>query len=203
MLSELLIAFIVCIDTYLAAAAYCTSGIRIPLISGAVISITGAAVLGISIKFSVFLRSFISPELFHTCCIAILCLIGLLMIFRSIIRETLKKISENGGISLKTNKGSLVVRMYLDDTAADTDNSKTISLPEAFTLALASSLDSAVTGIGSASSGISPAAATVLTFVFGCIALFMGNVTGKKISSLDHDLSWVGGVLLILFAIFS
>ena len=202
MLRELLIAFIVSIDTYLAAAAYCNSGIRIPVLSGAVISLTGALVLGISIKFSDELGRRVPADVFHICGIAVLCLIGLLMISRSIIRSMIKKLSRSDGLLLKTNKGSLAVRLYLDDSAADKDNSKVISLSEAFTIALASSLDSAVTGIGSGSSGISFITASALTFIFGCAALFAGNITGKKLSSLDRDLSWVGGVMLILFAFF-
>jgi putative sporulation protein YtaF len=200
LLREIFIAFIVSIDTYLAAAAYCNNGIRIPVLSAAVISTFGAAVLGISIKFSSELKDFVPPSVFHICGITILCLIGILMIGKSIIREIVKKMSRNDGISLKINKGSLVVRLYLDDTAADADNSKILSVSEAFTIAFASSMDSAVTGIGSGSSGINYLAASGMTFIFGCIALFMGNLTGKKISSLDHDLSWVGGVMLILFA---
>ena len=202
MLKEILIAFIVSIDTYLAAAAYCNSGIRIPLISGAVISISGAAILGISIKFSSELGKSIPQSAFHICGIIVLCLIGLLMISKSVIRGIVKKLSRNDGLSLRTNRGSLVLRLYLDDSAADKDNSKIISLSEALTISLASSLDSAVTGIGTASSGTNFITASAMTFIFGCIALFAGNITGKKLSSLDHDLSWVGGVMLILFAFF-
>lgn len=202
MLKEIFIAFIVSIDTYLAAAAYCNNGIRIPLLSGAVISSFSAVVIGISVKFSSELGNMVPPSVFHICGVIVLCLIGLLMIFKSIVREAVKKISRKGGISLKTDKGSLVVRLYLDDTAADVDHSKQISVTEAFTIALASSMDSAVTGIGTGSSGVNFITVSLMTFLFGSFALFMGNVTGKKISSLDHDLSWVGGVLLIIFSFF-
>lgn len=202
MLREIFIAFIVSIDTYLAASAYCNNSIRIPLLSGAVIASFGAAVMGVSVRFSDKLGSMIPPDIFHICGIIVLCLIGMLMIIKTIAREILKKISRKDGISLKTEKGSLVVRLYLDDSAADKDNSKVISVSEAFTIALASSLDAAVTGIGCGSSGINFVTASVMTFIFGSFALLLGNLTGKKVSSLDHDLSWVGGVLLIIFAFF-
>ena len=202
MLREIFIAFIVSIDTYLAASAYCNNSIRIPLLSGAVIASFGAAVMGVSVRFSDKLSSMIPPDIFHICGIIVLCLIGMLMIIKTIAREILKKISCKDGISLKTEKGSLVVRLYLDDSAADKDNSKVISVSEAFTIALASSLDAAVTGIGCGSSGINFVTASVMTFIFGSFALLLGNLTGKKVSSLDHDLSWVGGVLLIIFAFF-
>ena len=40
-------------------------------------------------------------------------------------------------------------------------------------------------------------------FICGGTALFLGSVTGRKISSLRHDFSWAGGLLLIIFVFFS
>ena len=99
-------------------------------------------------------------------------------------------------------KSPIVLRLYLDDTAADFDNSKSLSTAEAAALSLAGSLDSAAIGLSSGFSGISPLSASVCAFLCGFIAILIGNLTGKKISSLHHDFSWVGGVMLILFALF-
>ena len=52
MLKELFISFIVSIDIFLAAAACCNSGIRIPLLSALLIDLISAAVLGISMTFA-------------------------------------------------------------------------------------------------------------------------------------------------------
>jgi len=197
---ELILSLIVSVDTYLAAAALCNSAISIPLRSAMLINAVSAAVLGISIKISSLLGNILPAYLFHKCGAALLTAIGLLTIFKSLVRSITRKLSQNGGISLKTGKGSLVVRLYLDDTAADIDNSKMLSPPEAFALALASSLDSAATGLGSGSSGIEPMTVTAAAFICGCAALFFGSLTGRYISKLDHDLSWIGGVLLIVFA---
>lgn len=200
MREELFLAFIVSIDTYLAAAAYCNSGIRIPVFSAAVINAVGAAVLSLSIMFSEFIKSYISPVIFHRCGIAVLTVIGLLTILKSVIRNVSEHLSQKGSISLKTGKCSLVLRIYLDDTAADADNSKTLSAPEAFTLALASSLDSAATGIGVGSGTVNTPLIALMTFLCGCGAIFLGNITGKRLSSMKRDLSWIGGILLIAFA---
>ena len=105
--------------------------------------------------------------MFHRCEIALLTAIGLLTIMKSIIRNIVRKLSEKGGLSLKTEKGSLVVRLYLDDTAADIDNSKVLSLAEAFTLALAGSFDAAATGLGSGGCGIDLPTIIGATFVCG------------------------------------
>ena len=81
---EIFLAFIVSIDTYLAAAAYCNSGIRIPAFSAAIINLIGAAVLGISMKFSELLGSFIPVGICRIAGIAVLVFIGLLTISRKI-----------------------------------------------------------------------------------------------------------------------
>lgn len=198
MQKELFLAVIVSIDTYLAAAAYCNSGIRIPAFSAGIIAFAGAAVLGISAGFSGFLGCFIPPDTLHAAGTAILSAIGLLTILKSILRQMTKKLSENGEFSLKIGKTPLVVKIYLDDTAADIDHSKVLSAAEAAALALAGSLDSAAIGLGAGK--IQPFTASLLTFVCGAAALFLGNITGKRVSSLGLDLSWAGGILLILFA---
>lgn len=200
---EIFLAFIVSIDTYLAAAAYCNSGIRIPAFSAAIINLIGAAVLGISLKFSELLGSFIPVDICHIAGIAVLIFIGLLTIMKSLIRTLIRRISERGELSLKMGKNPIVVKLYLDETAADFDNSKILSAVEAAALALASSFDSAAMGLSSGFDDIRPFITSVFAFLCGFLAIFVGNLTGRKISSLRHDFSWVGGVMLILFAFFS
>lgn len=198
MIEEIFLAFIVSIDIYLAAAAYCNSGIRIPPLSAVVISLVGAAVIWSAVSFSAMLGRHIPAAVFHKCGVAVLTTIGVLTIVKSAARSIARKISSNGGISLK--KGSLVIRLYLDDTAADIDGSKTLSLSEALAIAFVSSFDCAATGIGAGTHSLNTAALAAMTFTCGCLALFLGNLTGKRVASLKHDLSWTGGVVLIIFA---
>ena len=203
MYEEILLALIVSLDTYLAAAAYSDSEIKIPPISALIISVIGAAVLGLSLAFSGLLSRFIAPDICETAGLIILIVIGTVTIFKSFIRSLVKRISDSEGGALKMNGFGLGICIYLDDTAADIDRSKTLSAYEAAALALASSLDSAATGINCGFSGISPAAAAVFTLAAGFMAIIAGSLTGKKISSLRHDFSWVGGVLLIIYAVLS
>lgn len=199
---EIFLAVIVSIDTYLAAAAYCNSGIRIPPVSSAVISLICAAVLAVSIRFSGFLGNYIPPDVCRICGLSIIIFIGVLTIVKSLVRSLVRRISKVGEVSLKMKGSPLILKLYLDDTAADMDNSKTLSAGEAAALALASSFDSAATGLSSGFAAIRPFATFIFAFICGFLAIFLGTLTGKKISSLRHDLSWVGGVLLIIFALF-
>lgn len=201
MLYEIFPALIVCLDTYLTAVVYSNSKIKIPATSALVISLTGAAVLGISLKFSEILSHYISDKICSTAGLIILTSIGITTIFKSLIRCLVRHISDGGAISLKMNGIGLGISIYLDDKAADIDKSKSISISEAAALSLASSLDSAAAGINCGFSGMSPIKAFLLTLAVGFIAIQLGSFTGKKISSARHDFSWVGGILLIIFAV--
>lgn len=203
MLKEIFLAVIVSVDTLLAAAAFCNSGIKIPLTSAAVIDLISAAVLGISIAFSDLLSSFIPLRTCRILGAAILVTIGSLTIAKSLVRSLIHHIENKGELSLKMGSSSLILKLYLDDTAADIDRSKVLSAGEAAALALASSLDSAATGLSCGCGDISPLSASLFTFICGAFALMLGSFAGKKISSLHHDLSWAGGLLLIVFAVFA
>lgn len=202
MYDEIFLAVIVSLDTYLASATYCNSGIKIPLLSMSVISLISAVVLGVSLEFSGFIGRFVPAETCHICGTAVISAIGIMTVFKSIIRSITKHISRKGEVSVRSGKYGIVMKLYLDETVADFDNSKILSASEAAALALASSLDSAATGLSSGFAGINPVMAFLFTLVAGMISITLGNVTGKKLSSLHHDFSWVGGILLILFAVF-
>ena len=196
MLKEIFIAAAVSVDIFLAASACCCSGIRIPFLSAVITALISAAVLGLSMTFSDILGSFLPEEICRSIGTAALILIGTAAIGKSVLRH----IAVRKGISPEKREGSLMVRLCLDDTAADLDSSKVLSAGEAAVLALAGSLDAAATGLSCGFSDISPLTASVFTFFCGAAAVFFGSLTGRKISSLGHDLSWAGGLILIIFA---
>ena len=199
---EILLAVIVSIDTFLAAAAYRSSDIKIPMISAFIISLTSAFVLGLSILLSDFIGQFIPPDICHITGFIVITSIGITTILKSLIRSLVRKLSERGELSLKSGSTGIVVKLYLDDTAADFDCSKVLSAAEAAALALASSLDSASTGLSCGFNEINPSISAVSAFISGFIAIILGSFFGKKISSMKCDFSWLGGIFLIGFAIF-
>lgn len=201
--NAIFLAVIVSLDTYLAAAAYSNSGIRIPVLSAAVINLISGAVLWLSLSFSGFLSQYVSAGLFHVLSTVILTFIGAMTIFKSLVRILTGKLSEKGEFSLKMGKSPIVLKLYLDDTAADFDNSKILSAGEAVIFALASSLDSAAVGISCGFTDISVPAVVFLAVIFGFGAIIAGGITGKLAIVRNHDYSWIGGVLLIIFALLS
>lgn len=203
MLKELFLAFIVSIDIYLAAAACCNSGVKIPLISALIIDMFSAAVLFISITLSSIISGFISSHTIHIIGTAVLITIGSLNIAKSILRSVIRHISEKDGISVKMGELSVFVKLCLDDSAVDIDSSKVLSIGEAVVLALAGSFDAAATGLSCGGTDISAVGAAAAVFICGAAALILGSLTGRKISSLNHDFSWTGGLFLIIFSVFS
>lgn len=201
MLQEVFLAFIVSFDTFLVAAAYCNSGIRIPFTSAAVINLMGAAVLGLALTLSDIAGGFIPAELCRTLGLIVLTSIGVITVFKSLVRILVRRLSQRGELSLRTGSSGLIIKLYLDDTAADTDGSKSLSPSEAAALALASSLDSAATGLSCGFCGISPLRTAALAFFAGFAAVAVGSLAGRKIAASDCELSWLGGVMLIAFAI--
>lgn len=203
MFKEFFLAFIVSIDIYLASAACCNSGIRIPFRSAFIIDLFSTAVMLVSVSLSDIISDYITSDTCHIIGTVVLITLGSLNITKSLLRNIMRRISEKGGFSLKMGELSMFVRLCLDDAAADIDSSKVLSAGEAFFLALAGSLDAAATGLSCGGTDISAVYAASATCICGAAALTLGPLTGRKISSLRHDLSWSGGLLLILFAVFT
>ena len=186
---EIILALIVSADTFLTAVAYRSSEIKIPIISGFVIIFTGAVTLTLSLMMSDFISGYIEPEICSIGGFIILTLIGLVTIFKSVVRMFVRKLSERGCIALKSSASGIIVKLYLDDTSADTDGSQTLSVREATALAVAGSLDSVSTGLSCGFNGINPFLSGVFTIMAGFLALILGGLFGKKIASLNHDFS--------------
>ena len=180
-MKEIILSVILSADLFLSAAACCTGGIRIPKVSGLVINLICSAMLGASMVISGVIAGFLPEKLFHSVGAAIMISIGAATVLKSLVRFLLPKMC--GEKRLKIGDLSLAVQIYLDDTAADLDRSKVISVPEAAMLALASSLDSAATGL-SCGTSLNPLTAALATFAAGTLALAAGSALGLKLSAL-------------------
>ncbi len=200
MLDEILLAVTVSLDTFLFSASYSDSGIRIPLISSLIINLICGGIMGFSLLIPEFFSEIISPDTVNIAGTVVMTILGVATVFKSLIRNIVRKLSDFERIPLKMCGMNFVVNLYLDDTAADIDNSKVLSPLEAVTLSIAASLDSAALGLGCGNAEINPFNAAVLTFAVGLTAVFSGGLLGEKISSLNHDFSWMGGILLIILA---
>ena len=91
---------------------------------------------------------------------------------------------------------------YLDETKADADQSKTLSVSESVYLGVVLSLDSIVSGLGCGLSGGSVIPVMGMAALAHLIAVMAGSKLGQKAADLMRfDLSWMSGLILILLGI--
>ena len=199
MLKEIFISVIISIDIFLASAAFSGSGIRIPFFSAAVIDLICSAVLYISMTFSRLIVRILPLSVCRTLGAFMLVTIGAAAVIKSLVRY----MADRGRLTERFRSSPLAVKLFFDDTAADADHSKVLSSGEAAAIALASSFDCAATGLSCGYDDISAVSVAAVTLLCGAAAIMLGSLAGRKISSAGHDLSWMGGLFLILFAVFT
>lgn len=150
MFADLLLVLALVTDAFLACFAYGTEKIRIPFRSALLIGGIGTGVLLLSL-FAAAPFQYILPQ--NLCSIIGACLIfliGLLSSCQNLLKTILrKKANACQQLGFRWSGISFALTVYLDETKADADCSKTLSLREAATLGAVLSLDSFGIGFGS------------------------------------------------------
>ena len=195
MLKACLLAAAVCMDTFFAAMGCSISGIRIPKRCAALISVIGSAFLGVSLLGGQVLASLLPESVCRYGGAAILCVLGGVQL----AKEGLKALFRSKKPHIKRKALGLVIEICFDETLADTDGSKTLSVREAVTFAAALSLDSLVSGLGAGigAGWIFPCLG--LTLVLGFVLTLSGAALGMTCSR--RHLQWLGGCMLIALGI--
>lgn len=195
MLRACLLAAAVCMDTWFAAMGCSMSGIRIPKRCAALISVIGSVFLGISLLGGQILERLLPETLCRYGGAAVLCLIGGMQL----AREGLKALFRSKKPHIRRKALGLVIEICFDETLADADGSKTLSIREAVAFAAALSLDSLASGLGA---GIAPEwifLCLLLTLVLGFALTLLGAAAGRRIG--HRHLQWLGGVMLVILGI--
>ena len=192
MLRLIFLVVTICSDSFAASAAICSAGIKIPLRSIFVISLTGAISFVLPIYFAEYLGAFIPEMLCRIISCILLLFLGAMNLFSKPIKshQPIKKGCTNP------------IRLFFDGTAADADNSKILSAREAFFLSLALSADSFVTGISAGLSKLEIIPLAFLTLASGFVSVCAGVAAGSCISSAkDMNLQRICGIMLIILAL--
>lgn len=200
MTEEILLVAAVSVDAFLASFAYGADKIRIPWLSAMIINIIGTAVLIFSLLASKLAGTAVSPEICRWMGFLILMFIGTASLFQNGLKSLLKKKREKK-LSFSISGIGFVVSVFLDETCADTDKSKSLSPKEALVLALALSADSLGSGFGAGLSGANITAVCVMSFAAGIAAVAAGSAAGRRIGGDRPGAAWISGVFLILLAV--
>ena len=199
-----LLAAAVSMDAFTAGLAYGVRKIAVPPLSAAIVSVIGSLMLGLSLMAGSIIRPLLPPGFASGLGTSILLLLGAAKLFDSSVKayirrhRTMKK-----DIRFSLSGLRFILTVYADPQEADRDASQSLSPLEAAFLAIALSLDSLAAGIGAGVTQVGLPEAVAFSFGMGILAILVGHRAGKRLADkCPSDLSWIGGALLILLAVF-
>lgn len=201
MTGDLLLVLAMCTDSFFAALSYGVGKIKIPAVSAVIICLVGTAVLTFSMLISGVPEEFISPVACRIAGSIILGVVGVISFCQSSLKSLLRKRQRGGKVSFSLFNIGFVVNVFLDETAADADRSKTLSPKESLTLAVALSADSLAGGFGAGLSGTDITTTAILSFALGILSITAGGRLGQSLSRKAPDLSWISGIFLIILSL--
>lgn len=204
LLSLLLIAVAISLDSFSTGLAYGLRNMRIPLKSIIIIALCSAMTLGLAMLFGQMIQTFLSPKFANRLGGFILIAIGCWIIYqflRPIKDEPL--IHEKLLLNWEIKSLGVVIHILKKPTRADFDRSGTITGLEALMLGVALSLDAFGVGIGAAMLGYSPILLASATGIIGFIFLSSGLFVGRIFSHVNfiQRYAFMPGVLLIIIGI--
>lgn len=199
----LLLAMALSADTFWASFAYGTEKIKIPPRSIVITNLIGSGILFLAALLGTVLGSWFPLGFSEQISFWILFLLGIVKLFDSTLKAWLRK----QNFSPKSLRFSLfhlcfILQVYADPKEADQDKSRSLSLGECCSLAVALSLDGFAAGFGAGTAGASLGLLFLCNFLCGILSMgwgaFFGDRAAEKISV---DISWLGGLLLIVLSL--
>lgn len=203
MLIITLLVLAVCIDSFATSITYGIGKIKIPFHCTLLINLIGAAMLAVSLILADFISDRITISSIKFLSGGLLFLIGSANLFFPFIKSIFTHCKGKELTNFDCVKKSILLVIFLDETKADLDKSKSLSIKEACFLGLALSVDSLASGF-SGGLGISQSYfvyGILLCFFLGLIGIKLGARIGELISlrlSNRLDLSFLSGILLII-----
>ena len=202
MLISLLLVLAICIDAFATSVTYGIAKIKIPVLSAIIVSLIGSSFLAISLFFANFISKYIQINVCTIVSGMLLLFLGVSNLFNNYIKGYLRKNKGIKNMKFSISDISVMIDIILDESNADFDNSKIISIREALVLSIALSLDSLATGFSFGLNYNKVYTVFLLSFIIGLVSVISGNIIGQKISRVSKvDLSWLCGLLLIILAI--
>lgn len=202
MLEIFLIVLAVSIDSFITSFSYGISKIKIPMVPALLISGIGSCLLGISMFFAGFISNFIPPYAGKITSALLLFIIGTVSVFSELIKRILRKNKGKKQLNFNCSGIDFVISLYLDETTADIDGSKSLSVKEAFFLAIALSADNLVTGFSAGLASDNKVLTIAFAFILGLAAICLGSLSGRLFcNGKKCDMSYISGIVLILLAV--
>ena len=205
LVSLLILAFAVSLDSFSVGLTYGLRKMRIPFKSICVIASCSALALMAAMTIGSISLQFLSPRFAESIGGIILIFLGAWVLYQFFRPEKTKDIlpHEKTIINFEIKSLGLVIHILQKPMTADFDKSGTITGIEAIMLGLALSLDAFGAGIGAAMLGYSPYYLAIAVAVMSSLFLFMGLKVGTIFSNSGwvHKFTFIPGVILIVIGI--
>lgn len=202
-LSALFLTCALSLDAFIASFAYGTNKIKIPFKSVTIINLVCSSILGIALLAGSFIGRYIPQSFTKWFCFTILIVIAFTKFFDFLIKKWIKKtnsVTPKKEISILNFR--FCIQLLGDPTMADFDKSKTLSLKEAFALAVSLSLDGLAVGLGAGMVQISILEIFLFSLVTDMVAVVVGQKLGYTIAKKTQlNLSWMSGAILFVLAL--
>lgn len=199
MWNSFLLIIALSIDSFLASLAYGAEYIYISWKSASMISLIGVMLLSFSFYTANYLQNYLSPITCHIISFILLLSIGVSILFQGTIKTIIKKFHRKK-IKFKYSGIMFVVDVFLDETKADIDKSKSLSIKESIFLAITLSIDSLTSGFAVGMQISWPLPVLACSFFIGIVSILGGSMVGKRIGALKYNLSWISGILFLFLA---
>ena len=201
MIHVLLFVVAISLDSFFVALAYGNKVIRIPWACSIVIALIETFILALAILFANVIQGCIPVSIGNWLGCILFLLIGCLTIGKQVIKNLLQKYRDQT-VKIAYRGVMLAIDVYVDETKADLDGSKYLSMKESIVLALTLSLDACVSGIAFGLYHVSMASVISLQFIISFLMLTIGFAIGLKMNMKHHDsLSWISGCIFIILGL--
>lgn len=202
-LTSLLLVSALSLDALIAAFSYGVNKIKIPFRSVIIINLVCSGFLAAAVFAGKALSGVLSPKVSTAVCFTILLVIGLIKLSDSAVKGYIRKHKAiDKSFKFKFLSLKFILKVYADPETADADESKTLSMGEALSLAVALSLDSVTAGLGVGLTDNDYLMTIGLSFLMGAAAVVIGCFIGKKVAQKTSlNISWLSGVVFIGLAV--
>lgn len=201
MIQVCLFVIAISLDSFFVALAYGNKVIRIPWLCSIVIASIETCILVLSILFSNILQVYIPLYISNLLGGVLFLVIGCMTIGKQVIKSVLRKYRDKT-VKLAYRGIMLAIDVYVDETKADFDDSKYLSIKESIVLSLTLSLDSCISGIAFGLYQVSISRVICLQFMISFLMLILGFTIGLKIKMKHHDsLSWISGCIFLMLGL--
>jgi len=212
LLSSILLAFCVSIDSLGIGITYGLKNMKITFQAKTILFICSTVITGVSIILGSSLSHILPNNIAETIGSILLCFMGLFMIYGALKKD--KDVSNKENIK-KTQKAKvykffikflgITIKIIRNPNYSDLNHSNDIDSKEAIYLGIALSLDSIGVGIGSSVLGVNSFLFPILVACFQLIFLSFGDLIGKKIKNIsnipENIWSLLAGFLLVIMSV--